>query len=198
MKLLRQDDYRVQRWKNGLGTTREILSADDSGGQFPFLWRVSLATLSASGPFSAFPGIARCFALVAGGPVRLKIDQGAPVSAHAGGPALHFDGGARVEAVVEGGDATALNVMCRTGVGLRASLAVLTMDPVQSLTLEPMTEAAVARLLLSPTGGRVSVASGQATMGAWDCCVFGPDARQTCRLDLMASEVLYCVDVVRE
>lgn len=62
----------VTRWKNGGGETREIvkIDADDA----PFLWRASLATLSADGPFSLFEGVDRVITLIAGEPLWLRGD----------------------------------------------------------------------------------------------------------------------------
>ncbi len=66
----------VTPWKNGGGETREIIcvTAPDA----PFLWRASIATLQADGPFSPFPGVDRVITLLAGQPLRLcgeNIDQ---------------------------------------------------------------------------------------------------------------------------
>ncbi len=55
-------------WRNGGGVTRELLawpSPDD------WLLRVSVADISASGPFSVYPGIDRWFAVLEGDAVRL-------------------------------------------------------------------------------------------------------------------------------
>ncbi len=59
--------YRVMPWKNGLGSTTELLihppGATLDGG---FLWRISMAEVGASGPFSPFPGVDRTLLLLAG------------------------------------------------------------------------------------------------------------------------------------
>lgn len=68
---LKKSDLPVQRWKNGLGVTREI--ARDSSN--PFLWRVSWAEVPESGPFSEYPGYDRTLVLLDGGPVRLRHDD---------------------------------------------------------------------------------------------------------------------------
>ncbi len=67
-QLLTPADYRAMPWKNGLGLTREIAagrSADDdaAGG---FAWRLSIAEVTASAPFSAFPGVDRTIVLLHG------------------------------------------------------------------------------------------------------------------------------------
>ncbi|MGQ7787673.1 HutD/Ves family protein [Nesterenkonia sp. K-15-9-6] len=78
-------------WANGLGTTREIatgVSALRGADQGPgFRWRISLADLTQSSPFSRLAGVDRVFTLVTPGPVRLtvhgqarRVDPGVPVS----------------------------------------------------------------------------------------------------------------------
>ena len=50
----------------GGGSTTEIAVAPPGAGFDDFDWRVSLATITQDGPFSAFPGIDRTLALVDG------------------------------------------------------------------------------------------------------------------------------------
>jgi len=59
----------VTPWKNGGGETREIICVPAPDA--PFLWRASIATLQADGPFSPFPGVDRVITLLAGQPLRL-------------------------------------------------------------------------------------------------------------------------------
>jgi len=62
MKLLRTTDYRVMPWRNGGGTTTELFV--DSAERFRF--RASIADVTASGPFSRFPGYDRHIMIVEG------------------------------------------------------------------------------------------------------------------------------------
>jgi environmental stress-induced protein Ves len=64
----------VSRWRNGGGETREIISYPP--GEAQFAWRASIATISADGPFSPFPGIDRVITLLHGDSVRLRGDHG--------------------------------------------------------------------------------------------------------------------------
>lgn len=86
-------------WANGGGQTRVIADRPE--------FRLSLATIDAEGPFSAFPGLIRHFALVAGhvnlSPVALSLDPSSlPVT---------FEGALAVFARPYGGPALALNLM---------------------------------------------------------------------------------------
>jgi len=60
----------VTRWKNGGGETREIVSRPSPDA--PFLWRASIATLNADGPFSLFAGVDRVITLLEGAPLWLR------------------------------------------------------------------------------------------------------------------------------
>jgi hypothetical protein len=61
-------------WKNGFGTTTEIAIDPpdaDVGGRFR--WRLSIADVQRSGPFSAFPGYERTIMVIAGHGMDLAI-----------------------------------------------------------------------------------------------------------------------------
>jgi environmental stress-induced protein Ves len=64
------------RWKNGGGTTTQILV--EPQGAARLAWRVSVADVAASGPFSSFPGYERHIVVIEGGarrgrPARLAL-----------------------------------------------------------------------------------------------------------------------------
>lgn len=54
------------RWRNGGGFTLEIATWPEHATLDTFLWRVSVATIDAPGPFSRFPGIDRSLTLIDG------------------------------------------------------------------------------------------------------------------------------------
>jgi environmental stress-induced protein Ves len=68
VKILRAADYEIQAWRNGRGSTREVLSFQSA--QF----RISLAELREDAEFSMFPGVDRSLFLWRGGPVELAVD----------------------------------------------------------------------------------------------------------------------------
>ena len=61
-------EHRVMPWKNGLGTTREIAidPPDATVTGAGFRWRLSIANVDQSGPFSAFPGVDRTIMVIKG------------------------------------------------------------------------------------------------------------------------------------
>jgi len=69
--LLTASAYRAMPWRNGLGTTVEI--AIEPGLDGRFRWRLSIADVAQSGPFSSFDGYDRVIAVVAGAGMRLAV-----------------------------------------------------------------------------------------------------------------------------
>lgn len=65
--------YRRERWKNGLGWTREIFRFPGSG---QWDWRLSIAEIEQDAAFSSFPGIARELVLLHGNGLRLRFEDG--------------------------------------------------------------------------------------------------------------------------
>lgn len=66
-------EYRRERWRNGLGWTREILRVPDSDA-----WqvRLSIAEIEQDAAFSSFPGIDRELVLLRGEGLRLRFADG--------------------------------------------------------------------------------------------------------------------------
>jgi len=75
--LLPANEYRRERWKNGLGWTREILRWPQDGDSWD--WRLSIAEVDKDCPFSVFPGIERELVLLAGAGMRLHFNDGETV-----------------------------------------------------------------------------------------------------------------------
>ncbi|MBX3468850.1 MAG: HutD family protein [Planctomycetes bacterium] len=66
-------------WKNGLGVTREVaVSPEDADVGERFRWRVSLATVERSCPFSEFHGYERTLLLLSGDGLALDFGEAAP------------------------------------------------------------------------------------------------------------------------
>jgi environmental stress-induced protein Ves len=110
-------------WKNGGGTTREIVCQPPGAGMDSFDWRVSIATIAAAGPFSAFPGVDRVIVLLDGADVRL-FGGGIDHRLDTPGVPFAFPGDVALGCELLGGASTDFNVMVRRG-RVRAEVRVL-------------------------------------------------------------------------
>ena len=100
-------------WRNGGGTTRELLAWPNAGD-----WnvRVSVADVERNGPFSAYPGVSRWFAVLAGEGVKLDIGGAAHMLDPASEP-LQFEGATPVRCELTGGATQDFNLMLRGRAG---------------------------------------------------------------------------------
>lgn len=115
---IRTDDAMPQPWRNGGGSTRELLArpADQT-------WRVrvSVADVVADGPFSSFPEVARWFAVIDGEGVVLSVD-GVEHSCSTAGEPLAFSGDADTRSRLIDGPTRDLNLMLRGVAGAMRSV----------------------------------------------------------------------------
>lgn len=101
--------YTSMPWRNGAGVTREIAREPAQGEDFA--WRLSLASLQGSGPFSSYAGYERCVALVEGRGFRLHVaGTGTQTLAARGAHAL-FAGAAQVSCELLDGPCTDLSLI---------------------------------------------------------------------------------------
>ena len=100
---------RTEPWRNGRGVTRTIATGAVLGGE-PASWRLSLADIGASGPFSNFDGYDRTIVSIEGPEAALDID-GVRTSLVRHWP-LRFIGEAVVSAEIDG-PTRDVNVMVR-------------------------------------------------------------------------------------
>ena len=119
----RLSDLPATPWKNGGGTTREIICRPARAGMDCFDWRVSIASIAAAGPFSAFPGVDRVIMLLQGAGVHLRA-EGIDHRLETPLVPFAFAGDVALGCELLGGPSTDFNVMTRRGV-LRAEVAVL-------------------------------------------------------------------------
>jgi hypothetical protein len=99
-------------WRNGGGVTRELLCLPAGTGD-DWTLRISVADIEADGPFSAFPGVTRWFAAVAGAGVRLAFRH-ADADVRPGDAPLRFDGTDAPGCTLLDGATRDLNVMVRS------------------------------------------------------------------------------------
>lgn len=101
-------DFERQPWRNGGGVTTQ-LAVEGDGPRW--LWRLSVAEVTQSGPFSDFEGYERTIMLLQGDGMELRVEGRAPVMLKAPFEPFVFDGGAKTECTLVGGPVMDLNLM---------------------------------------------------------------------------------------
>ncbi len=110
IQTVRLDQVPPQRWRNDGGSTQELLTWPTARD---WMFRISVAQIERDGPFSAYRGIERWFAVVSGDGVSLGFD-GKTVHLTAGSDPLQFDGATSPDCVLRSGSTTDLNLMVRS------------------------------------------------------------------------------------
>lgn len=100
-------------WKNGGGTTTEIVVSPDAAGLDEFDWRVSMACVAQDGPFSSFPGIDRTLSILEGEGITLHVADRIPISLTKASEPLPFPADVPTHANLIAGPITDFNVMSR-------------------------------------------------------------------------------------
>jgi environmental stress-induced protein Ves len=108
---LRRAHYLSMPWRNGAGVTREIARAPAAGSEF--LWRLSLATVASSGPFSNYPGYRRSVTLIGGDGFRLDIGDSDRVVLDSIGATAVFAGDVPTGCALIDGPSSDLSLMVR-------------------------------------------------------------------------------------
>ena len=123
---VRLQDARPQPWRNGGGVTHELLAwaperaacahPASNTQQTDWAVRVSVADITQDGPFSAFPGIDRCFTVLQGAGVVLTL-RGADLHLTPDSEPLAFDGVEAPGCRLTSGATRDLNLMVRQSTG---------------------------------------------------------------------------------
>jgi environmental stress-induced protein Ves len=98
-------------WRNGGGVTRELLAWPNASD---WIWRMSVAEVASSGPFSRFDGVQRWFAVLAGAGVRLEV-AGQLLTLTCRSAPFCFDGAEPVACDLIDGATQDFNLMVRSG-----------------------------------------------------------------------------------
>lgn len=94
-------------WTNGGGTTCELVAWPSANA---WKWRMSVAEVAKSGPFSRFEGVRRWFAVVSGAGVKLRT-QGVVHTLDSGSEPICFDGAAATDCQLINGATQDFNLM---------------------------------------------------------------------------------------
>jgi len=164
-KIIRQASFTATPWKNGGGMTYEAMR-EPAGGD-PFQWRVSVAHIDASGPFSDFAGYCRSMVLLRGLGLTLKFGNGEQRALRKIGDLAQFDGAMPTHCDLLQGPCVDLNFMASKS--LRADARIVHLN--QGLTTLESPESALifsveAPLLLDGDAGE------PVRLEPWDLAVF--------------------------
>lgn len=168
MQIIRKSSFTAVPWKNGGGITHEAIRVPATGSTFR--WRVSVAQIDASGPFSNFAGYQRRMVLLRGSGVRLTFDGSHHQVLRAAGDLAAFDGAVATGCELLDGPCTDFNLMVSDSL------------PGWTAAVEPLREprelqSTQETLLIFPVTGPVSLEyqNGESTiLNEWDLAVLTP------------------------
>jgi uncharacterized protein len=109
LKIIRKASFTRTPWKNGGGITHEAIRVPAAGD--PFRWRVSVAHIDASGPFSEFAAHDRKMVLLQGAGLELRFADGVKKTLRQVGDMVEFDGAIGAHCELLGGPCVDLNLM---------------------------------------------------------------------------------------
>jgi uncharacterized protein len=109
LQVIRKSSFKATPWKNGGGVTHEALRVPPGGEAFR--WRVSVADVEASGPFSDFAGYDRKMVLLRGAGFDLRFADGTSKSLRKVGDLAEFDGAVSTHCELLKGPCADLNLM---------------------------------------------------------------------------------------
>ncbi|NLG60375.1 MAG: HutD family protein [Gammaproteobacteria bacterium] len=175
-QVLPANEHCRERWRNGLGWTRQIV-AWPGGGRWD--WRLSVAEIEKAAAYSPFPGIDREQVLLEGQGLRLRFDDGRTVELHSPGGRARFAGEDAVAGEPVDGRVVALNLMWRRD--------MIDAEVLHRPLVGPMLffadEADTWLLFMRSGQGRFDAASGLPAMAQGDAAVLAAPARRRFLLD---------------
>ena len=139
IQIIRYEECESSLWKNGGGSTKQLLIWPKGADLSNFDFRISIATISSDGPFSQFIGIDRQLCILEGAGVKLKMmsDDAAEANELILRPneaAFYFSGETQIESQRLDKQIIDFNVMTKRG-KYRAYIERLELNG--SLSLEP-------------------------------------------------------------
>ena len=160
------NEYRRERWRNGLGWTREIARSDMRSDDWD--WRLSIAEVDSDCAFSAFPGFDRVLLLLTGNGMELAFDDGEVSTVEPPHGRIAFAGERSLQCRLLDGATTDFNAMARRD---RCTMQVFHRPLVGSMVFFAEAGALWAIHLI---GGRATIKSAEEamTLNAGDTALF--------------------------
>jgi environmental stress-induced protein Ves len=176
--LIPATSFKEVPWKNGRGITHDVLVEPAGAGYDASLLRVSIAPITAEGPFSTLPGIERTITLLEPNPLVLLFEDGQEITLEPFTP-VTFDSVLAPMSRLPAGPTRVINVMAARR-ALSAKVGVLTGPEAQEVPLvrgeRALLYAAQGDWTVSAGGERETIPSGAACLvdGASHLRLSGP------------------------
>ena len=120
LQIIRKASFKATPWKNGGGITHEAIRVPAGGDTFR--WRVSVAHIDASGPFSEFAEYNRKMVLLQGAGIELRFGDGISRKLRQVGELVEFDGALSTYCELLDGPCVDLNLMVSKSDGVAAKV----------------------------------------------------------------------------
>jgi uncharacterized protein len=183
LQVIRKASFTATPWKNGGGITHEALRVPPSGD--PFRFRVSVAHIDASGPFSEFAEYQRKMVLLKGAGIDLRFGDGVQKSLRKVGELLEFDGAMAAHCELLNGPCVDLNLMV-----LKSDSAAVRIERfIESVAVNASRHET---LLIFPIDRKITVqitAGKTTTLEPWDLAVMSQCAGRISRLESAKTSV---------
>jgi environmental stress-induced protein Ves len=183
LQVIRKVSFTAKPWKNGGGITHEALRVPPSGD--PFRFRVSVAHIDASGPFSEFAEYNRKMVLLKGAGIDLRFGDGVQKGLRKVGELLEFDGALAAHCELLNGPCVDLNLMV-----LKSDSAAVRIERfIESVAVSASRHET---LLIFPIDRKITVqitAGKTATLEPWDLAVMSQCAGRISRLESAKTSV---------
>ncbi len=177
LQVIRKASFTATPWKNGGGITHEAIRVPPSGD--PFRWRVSVADIDASGPFSEFAEYNRKMVLLRGAGIELRFADGTHKSLRKVGELVEFDGALAAHCELLNGPCVDLNLMVSKseGVAVRVERFIESLAVTASRNETMLVFAVDRRCKLEITAGKT------VTLEPWDLAVLSHCSGRLSRLE---------------
>jgi uncharacterized protein len=176
LQIVRKSSFKEIPWKNGGGMTHEAMRVP--AGADSFHWRVSVAHIESSGPFSDFAGYSRHMVLLRGLGLTLKFGNGEQCVLRKIGDSVEFDGARPTHCELLHGPCVDLNFMVSES--LRADARIVPLDQSPTALASPQSAlifSVEAPLLLDGGAGE------PVRLEPWDLAVFSQGTVRLSRIE---------------
>jgi uncharacterized protein len=183
LQIIRRASFKATPWKNGGGITHEAMRVPADGDTFR--WRVSVAHIDASGPFSEFAEYTREMVLLQGAGIELRFGDGINRKLRQVGELVEFDGALPTYCELLDGPCVDLNLMVSKSVRVTARVESF----IESLAVNASLNETV---VVFPIDRRIALKTTtkeSATLEPWDLAVLSQCGGRIDRLESVKSSV---------